>query len=251
MNTQLPYPIIDCHIHILPGVDDGAADMEMALAMLRIAAENQIGSMILTPHNHAGRHSASPESQMRRMRALARAGYEAGIPITLYPGNECYYDATLPERLRAGEVMTMAGSNYLLVEFNPAENYRVITNGLRSLSYYGYRVILAHVERYACVVEHPTYAEELVRSGVYLQVNAGSVVPRILGDRQEQRFVKWLLDRYLVSMIGTDAHRPVGRAPCMDACVSYLLRHYDGDYVQDLLHDHAMQVIRNEYMRNE
>lgn len=251
MNTQLPYPIIDCHIHILPGVDDGAADMEMALAMLRIAAENQIGSMIVTPHNHGGRHSVPPAVQIERIRALADAIRREGIPIWLYPGNECYYDATLPNRLRAGQVLTLAGSNYLLVEFNPAENYRVITNGLRSLSYQGYRVILAHVERYACIVEHPTYAAELVHSGVYLQVNAASVVPRLLQDRRVPRFVNWLLDHYLVSMIGTDAHNVGSRAPVMDACAAYLVRHYEAEYVRDLLHEHAMQVIRNEYIRNE
>lgn len=251
MNTQLPYPIIDCHIHILPGVDDGAADIEMALAMLRIAAENQIGSMILTPHNHAGRHSVSPESQMRRIKALAQAGLEVGIPISLYPGNECYYDETLLQRLQDGRVMTMAGSNYLLVEFSPTEDYRVITNGLRSLSYHGYRVILAHVERYACIVGHPAYAEELVRSGVYLQVNASSVVPNLFGNHQIQRLVRGLLDDHLICMIGTDAHRHHGRAPYMNECAAYLSRRYDTDYVKDLLHNHAMQVIRNEWIRSE
>ena len=49
--------LIDIHCHILPGVDDGSKSMEESLAMLRIAQQNAIRTIIVTPHNKPGRHN--------------------------------------------------------------------------------------------------------------------------------------------------------------------------------------------------
>lgn len=247
-HSQPEYSYIDCHTHILPGVDDGSKDMEMTRAMLQVAAENNIESMILTPHNKVFMHSVSPESQERRIAQLQQESDAAGYHIRFYPGNECYYDETLIERLRAGKVRALADSDYILVEFHPMDEYRRILDGLRSLYYAGYEVVLAHVERYSQVVEHPERARELTRSGIHLQVNAASVVPHLLHDNRIPHFVRGLLDDGRVSLIGTDAHRPEGRAPLMNACAAYLTRHYDEDYVRLLLHDNAEHIIRNEDM---
>lgn len=247
-HSQPEYTYIDCHTHILPGVDDGSKDMEMTRSMLEVAAQNNIGAMILTPHNKVFMHSVSPESQARRIDELQRESDTAGYHIRFYAGNECYYDETLIDRLQDGKVQTLAGSDYILVEFHPMDEYRRIYDGLRSLYYAGYEVVLAHVERYQQIVEHPERARELVRSGIHLQVNAVSVVPHLLHDNRIPHYVRGLLDDGYVSLIGTDAHRPAGRAPLMNECAAYLARHYDEDYVRLLLHDNAEHIIRNEDM---
>lgn len=229
-------------------MDDGSKDMAMSLAMLDVAAANNIGAMILTPHNKVFQHSVSPESQRRRIDALNEEAARAGYDIQFYPGNECYYDETLLERLQAGKVMTLADSAYILVEFYPMDEWSKIQDGLRSLYYAGYDVVLAHVERYEQIVRHPERARELVRAGIHLQVNAGDVVPHAFRNNMIPRFIKGLLDDGLVDLVGTDAHRPEGRAPLMNECAAYLARHYDADYVRAILRDNAERIIYNEEM---
>ena len=42
--------MIDIHTHIMPGVDDGARDIHMAIEMIRNAAVGGTTDIILTPH---------------------------------------------------------------------------------------------------------------------------------------------------------------------------------------------------------
>lgn len=82
----------DIHCHVLPMVDDGAETMEMALDMLRIAAEEGIRKMILTPHQKADRKCVTPEGIIRRMVLLQEEVDKKGIPVKLFPGNEIFTD---------------------------------------------------------------------------------------------------------------------------------------------------------------
>lgn len=82
----------DIHCHVLPMVDDGAETMEMALDMLRIAAEEGIRKIILTPHQKADRKCVTPEGIVRRMGYLQEEAFKREIPIKLYPGNEIFID---------------------------------------------------------------------------------------------------------------------------------------------------------------
>lgn len=246
------YSYVDMHIHVLPGVDDGSKDMNMSLAMLRVAAENRIGTMILTPHNKLYLHSVSPESQMRRMAELQEASDEAGLDIQFYPGNELMYDYTLPQRLNEGKAMTLASSDYCLVEFDPGEQFSYILEGLRSLTNEGYRPVLAHCERYLCLTQEPSKVDELMGNGVLMQVNAADVTPPVhgMGTRRMFHFVNELLAEEKIRFVSTDAHRPSGRAPELNEAAAWLNRRYGREYTRELLHDNAMKIIRNEPIDN-
>ena len=246
-HSTADYLYIDMHCHILPGVDDGSKDMEMSLRMLEIAAENNIGAVIFTPHNRMDRHSVSVESMDRRIEDLSQAAQERGLDIPLYPGGELYYDSTVTDRLRDGKAPTLNNSRYCLVEFSPLDEFSYISEGLRRISYEGYQPILAHCERYACLTEKDKgldRTEDLYRMGVYLQVNAASVVPKPF--QRIPKYVNALLADELVSFVATDAHRDSGRAPYMNEAAAYLRRKYDPLYVRAILHDNAEKVIYDE-----
>ena len=235
---------VDMHCHILPGVDDGSKDMEMTMRMLQVARDNGIGEFIVTPHNNGAHRSVSAEGILRRTEELQKASDEAGFDFVFHPGSELYFDSTLPDRLDAGEAITLAGSRYCLVEFSPGDPYDYIQEGLRSLSYAGYRVILAHCERYICLLDKPDRCRDLVRNGVLLQVNAASVKPVLF--RKIPRFVDGLLEEELVSFVSTDAHRDVGRAPEMKEAATWLRKHCREDYYDAVLRDNALAVIAGE-----
>lgn len=238
---------IDIHSHILPGVDDGAKNLAMSLQMLRIAQVQGIGEIILTPHNKPMHRNISPQSLLRHMEELQEAMQTGGINIRLYAGNEIYYRSDVVELLEQGEACTMAGSSYVLVEFNPMDDFEYIRNGIYQLMAGGFKPILAHVERYKGVVSSIGRAEELVRMGCYLQVNAGSIIGKY--GYMTKRFTKQMLKKRLVHFVATDAHRDEGnRAPYLQNCVKYIRGHYGEEYMRQLLQVHPRKVIADEYI---
>lgn len=233
--------IVDVHCHVLPALDDGSRSMEESIEMLRIAAEEGITDIIATPHYKAGRHNARAATIEKRLTELQEAAERQGIPITLYPGNEIEYYSDVEEGLRTGQILPIGHSDYVLVEFSPRDSFMRIRNGLDHIMSLEYTPILAHVERYICMLSDYRNVEELHAMGVKIQVNADSVAGR-LGLRVK-KFVHRLLAEQLVHYIGTDAHRSKGRAPMMQKCRKVLRRKLDPEYVEDLLYRNALELL--------
>ena len=245
MKEQNQFNFVDMHCHILPAVDDGSKDMDMSLQMARIASANGIKTIIVTPHYNAAHGSVSPDGIRKRVDLLQKHCSEEGLGISFYPGNELFYDSSLPEKLSKGEVLTLADSRYCLVEFNPMDDYRYIFDGLRALIYEGFRPILAHCERYACLLKQFSFVEEILDQRVLLQVNAASVEPKLF--QPMPKFVNKLLHQEYVSFVATDAHRAEGsRSPNIESAVSYLKRKYDARYIRRILAENALSLIRDE-----
>ena len=236
---------IDIHCHALYGVDDGSADLEESLAMLRRAADEGIGKIILTPHQKPDRRCVSMEGLQKRIEALQEAAEGEGIPIRLYPGGELFYRAGLEEELEAGTLPTLAGSGYVLVEFYPQEQYPYLRDGLYRLLAAGYSPVLAHAERYAEVCRKKGRLEELLDMGCYCQVNASSLTgEQGFGMKQ----LSWrLVKEGLVHFVATDAHRAKGgRSPQLSKCAAMLEKRCGSDAAARLLYENARKVLEDE-----
>ena len=96
---------IDIHSHVLPCIDDGAADVETALEMLRMAQAEGISDIIVTPHYTSGRFRADSRRIKEQLDKLREKVSEAGLPINLYPGTEVYYRGGLEEKFESGELL--------------------------------------------------------------------------------------------------------------------------------------------------
>ena len=214
----------------------------MALAMARQAEKDNIGAIIVTPHNSTAYPCAKPEAIRNALAKLQRIFTDEGLEIKLYPGNELRYDQTLPDRLFKGEALCLADTEYCLVEFHPKDDFNYIRNGLQALTYQGFTPVLAHCERYECLVSEPAKAGMLVRQGALLQVNAASV-PR----RPFQRipaFVNRLMKKDLISFVATDAHRDSGRRVSnLRYAAEYLQKKLDRDQVYNLLRGNAESLL--------
>jgi protein-tyrosine phosphatase len=249
MSQDFDYGFIDVHCHVLPQVDDGSQSEEMSANMLRMAYDENIRTMILTPHNKIHIHSVSVEGIRKRIPILERLADEMGLDMQFYPGNELMYDSSLPDRLYEGQVQSMADSRYVLVEFHPSDSFDYIHEGLRRIQYEGYEVILAHCERYNCLVREMDHSELLINMGIYLQVNAADVIPKLFNP--VTKYVNRLMQQGMVSFIGTDAHRDAGeRAPRMLECADYLMKKFDPGYVRAMLYDNAAMVIEDQEFGN-
>jgi protein-tyrosine phosphatase len=198
--------LIDLHSHVLPGIDDGAADLAEALEICRAAAADGIEILAATPHVRHD-HPTTPE-QMASALAAVRA--VAGDTVALLPGGEldiAELDRPVEELRRFG----LAGNpGYLLVE-TPYHGWP-LDIGVRfdRLLAAGITPVLAHPERSPDVQQRPELVAGLVAAGALVQVTAASVDGRF--GRVPQRSVRRLLDDGLVHVIASDAHAASVRA---------------------------------------
>ena len=212
--------IIDMHCHILPGVDDGPATMKESLATLREAEDQGVEGMIVTPHFHPGRYVVTAEKALETLETVKRAAADAGLEIDLYPGQECYYYSGLIMQLEAGNVLTMNGTRYVLVEFEPETQYSTITFAVRELRDSGYKPIIAHFERYRCLYQRKERLAELRKHGARLQLN----FDRLVGKGSFLRPNGWrkLLKDGYVDFLGSDTHGMKFRPLHVDQAMDWL-----------------------------
>ena len=181
--------MIDLHTHILPGLDDGAPDLETSVLMAAVAAESGVTHLVATPHSNqrgAFENYASPALQVR-FDCLCAAVREAGIPLELSLGMEIFGTGDVPKLLREGRLLTINGGRYLLIEFGFHEDPLRIERLLDELLAAGYWPVVAHPERYYGLQRMPNYLYDWVNRGVVLQVNKGSLFGRFGRGAQLRR----------------------------------------------------------------
>jgi protein-tyrosine phosphatase len=233
------WTVLDMHTHLLPGVDDGARDLATALEMLRIAVTQRITKIIVTPHFRLDKRSAAPESIYHAVQEVQEAASAANIPIKLYPGNEVTYFEELPSFLHDKRVCTMNETHYVLIEFSPYVLLRNLQNAMDKILTHGYLPILAHAERYECLIKEHKHCVVLHEMGVQIQLNADSVTGTNGGTLK--RLTHRLLHEGVVDYIATDAHSAKHRSPMLAHCQELLIKKFGDSYARQLLWENAMR----------
>ncbi len=234
---------IDIHSHILPGLDDGSQSMEQTMEMLHIAEAEGITHIIATPHYKAGRFRADSEEINRLIEEVQKNAVLDGLKIRIYPGTEIYYRSELENRLDSGDIHTLNHTAHVLVEFSPFEDYAYIRNAAEEIFGIGYVPVIAHVERYQCLLKDIKKVQELKNMGCGIQVNASSIT----GDfgLTAKRFTGKLLNLELIDYIGTDAHDIGKRKPAMQKCAERLFKKCSEAYAKKLLYKNAYHDFLN------
>lgn len=236
---------IDMHCHVLPGVDDGSGSMKETLRMVQTAYKEGIRAMIVTPHYHPRRGMADAAVVREALRHVQSEVHKLLPDMRLYPGNEIYYRQDAKELLREGTLLTLAGSDYVLVEFSMGSvTPEQIADAVRDLQMGGYLPVIAHIERYDRLLGDVDAAMELVEAGAYIQVNAASVTGELGGNRK--RYIRKLIKNDCVHFVGTDAHDTGARAPLMKKCASCLTRKFGEEVCETLLCVNPGLVLQNE-----
>ena len=223
----------DIHCHILPGVDDGAANIEEALQMIKIAYDDGIRHMVLTPHYQERIYETSATDLQREFHILQRKVMRRYKDMNLYLGAELFYHTDMVRKLEQNQLLTMAGTDYILIEFLPSMEKSTIIRGLRDILMAGKKPILAHVERYQHLAGDIDTIEQLIDMGVFMQVNASSVLGK--SGWKTKHFVKKLLDYEMIHYIGTDAHGTKHRRPLLGECAAYIEKKWSRQYAEQLL----------------
>lgn len=235
--------IFDIHCHILPAVDDGARSEESTKRMLKIAAKEGITAIVATPHFACGRSEDKRQDIIQKYQMVSEWWKEYSPKKKFYLGNELFYSEGIVEALRQGKALTMNGTKYVLVEFPTYIDFRSLKKGVQSLLYAGYYPIVAHVERYECLVKKEKI-QELIELGAYIQVNATA----ILGKHgfRAKFYVTKLLKQSLVHFVASDAHDSRERAPELKECALYLKKKLGKDKARQILEQNPMRMLKGE-----
>ncbi len=201
--------MVDIHCHVLPGLDDGSPDTATSVAMARLAVAAGITAMIGTPHWIEDEHETDPVAVRQTARDLQVELNSRAIPLTVLPGNEAFICPDLPDRLKKGDVLTLADKGtHLLVELPYEDLPTYVDDVIFRLQLQGITPVFAHVERYAYIRSDWRVLDRWVQRGCLAQVNAST-----LSGRRKDDFAQDLMDRGLVACTATDAHDTTRRAP--------------------------------------
>ncbi len=207
--------MVDIHCHILPDIDDGASDMDEALEMAKMAYRSGVTDIIATPH-FSGTAENLPQLEriFRRHEQLAQALQEQGVLLKLHPGAEILCLPGTPELAKERKLPTLAGTDYVLVEFYFDESFEYMDASLKQIANCGYRIVVAHPERYEAIQEQPYLLEEWVRRGYVIQLNKGSVMGKF--GTHAGRAADAILRMGFAHLFASDAHSSYQRTPHME-----------------------------------
>jgi protein-tyrosine phosphatase len=248
MKQQSMADYIDLHSHILFSVDDGSNSLDISLAMLETAYQEGIRTIACTPHYHPAKCTLSHQHIEDIFEQFKNKALKALPNMRLILGREIFYTSDVPELLERGDKLMIGDTPYVLIEFDPMSPYQYLRSGIQSIRQTGYFPILAHVERYMCLVDNWELIEELKNLGAVIQVNAGAVTGN--AGRAVKKFIKKLMKAGLVDIIATDAHSNGRRAPRMLECAKYVIKRYGTVYAEQLLHDNAETILSGEYLED-
>lgn len=215
--------MIDTHCHILPGIDDGADDLKVSVAMARVAEKDGITTIFATPHMNLDEGYPDRELILAKAAELNEALRHEGIGVQVLPGAEISLTDKLTEFVRDGRALTMGDlGKYLLVEL-PFTGYPTFVPELFfSVQLLGVSPIIAHPERSAAALMGGDALEQLVNRGALLQVNAQSVMGR--EGRRVQAIAHKLIKDDRVDFLGSDAHNLRRRPPSLSAATKAFRR---------------------------
>lgn len=235
--------MIDTHLHILPGVDDGPETLEQSLALAVALVQEGVHTAIATPHYNDEFPQRSVAEIRSRVQSLQQALDQHGVPLRVLPGHEALIKPGLGDDIHAGRLSTLNGSRYLLLElWNTSwlpETERVIFD----LRVMGVTPVLAHPERYRVFQKEPERLAALLRQGVLTQITASSLVG--MQGRTAQRAAETLLKMGLVHCIASDAHGLHKRPPAIREGLRQAERIIGPIRTQQLISDWPTMIITN------
>ena len=197
--------MIDIHNHLLFGVDDGSQTVEKSIKILKKMEEKGYTDVILTPHYIVDSQYDNPKNDnLKRMKILQDELKKNGISINLYLGNEIFIDDKIYDLVDRDIISTLNNTNLLLIELPMSGEYSGYQEFFAFLMSKGYKVVLAHPERYVTFQKDFNNVYEMVKMGVYLQCNIDSMVNKYGPDAK--RVLTRLLKENLVSFLATDIH---------------------------------------------
>ncbi len=197
---------VDMHNHILPGIDDGAPNVENSLALLAEFKKMGFCQVIPTPHTYNALYpntTTTIHTAYNNLQSYLKHRTDVQIPILNSYASEYMMDDNFTSIRESGNLLTF-GKNRILIEMSFADSAPMLMDEIFQLQLMGYIPILAHPERYPYLFGQVDYFSHLVSMGCELQLNLLSLTNHY-GKGPQKTAIK-LLEKKLYSWGATDAH---------------------------------------------
>ena len=196
---------IDLHSHLLPGLDDGAPDLQTSMEMLAVLAKIGFAEVCVTPHQRNGLFIPSAEAISQALGQFQREAQNQRSRMRIRLGAENFWDDVFIERMRSHTIPCYEGKRAFLFEINPVHLPPRLEEALFEIRLGGCLPVMAHPERYLPVQRDLAVAETLGRQAalvVDLEALAGSQ------DRGETKTARLLVEEGLAHAVASDIHSP-------------------------------------------
>jgi len=234
--------MIDIHAHVLPGIDDGPANMGEALDLVRAAVADGVDTIVATPHMLDGVYNASRADIFAGVGQLNDALREHAIPATVLAGADVHTETEIPDLLRRGQLVTVADrGKHLMLELPSHVVPNELDQLLFSVQLQGVVPVISHPERNRVIQDDPAELIPLVEAGALTQVTAASIVGEF-GAKVEE-CAKALFDCQLVHLVATDMHDLRHRRPVFSSAAERLTEMIGPEDCTWILEENAEAII--------
>ena len=207
----------DYHAHFVYGVDDGARTREEMFAMLDAAAADGVTRLFATSHSTPGMEPFPRDVYQRHLDFARAYCAEKGYDLMLESGSELLYTPAAAYAAAEHSLVTLGGTDWVLLEFVPDVAAAEVETALRQITGSGYRVLLAHIERYYKLQKDKSVWNEIMDLPLECQMNAGP-----FQDWKRRRMCIGLLKQHEAVLLGSDAHNLTNRCPNLKATCELL-----------------------------
>jgi len=194
----------DMHSHLIPGIDDGAENMDDSIKMIRGMMDLGYRKLITTPHIQWDLYQNTSEIILAGCQAVRDRLALEGIPVELTAASEYFVDDHFEEMLEAGEKLLPIKDNLVLIEFSFIKEPVELKEILFKLQIKGYQPIIAHPERYLYFGAQKSWYDQMKEMGCLFQLNLLSLCG-YYGKKQEE-LAHHLVKKKYVDLLGSDLH---------------------------------------------
>jgi len=203
LNSKKLLSSVDLHSHLIPGIDDGAKDLETSLLLIKELKALGYKKLITTPHI-SDMFPNSSRTILEGYRILKEELSKQNIQIELEIGAEYYADEQFEILLESNDILSFGKERYLLFELSYFTPPQDIDNLIYDIKLKGYTPVLAHPERYLYWHLDFNKYRELKEMGTLFQINLNSTVGYY--NKDIQHIAEELITQSLVDFIGSDTH---------------------------------------------
>jgi len=201
---DLPVLTTDIHSHLLPGLDDGVATLEDAEQIIRNFKHFGYQHIITTPHVMSDAYRNTREGILASLETLREHLKDRDIGIRVSAAAEYYLDEALFKMVETNEPLLTFGEKYLLFETNFITEPFNLKEFIFLATTKGYKLILAHPERYLYLQNNLAKVQDLLDRGVLMQMNISSITGYYSKPVQQMAFK--LIDHGMIHWLGSDCH---------------------------------------------
>lgn len=194
----------DIHSHLIPGIDDGAPDMQTAISLIRGMASLGFKKIITTPHIMWEMYPNKADDILNRLSEVKEVLIKEKIEVTIEAAAEYFLDEHTKKMVEGKEKLLTISGNMVLVEFSMASAPLDLKEILFEMQLQGYQPVIAHPERYTYNERNKAFFDELKAAGYLFQLNLLSLAG--FYGKGSLELANYFIKKEYYDLAGTDLH---------------------------------------------